>query len=946
MGKTTPTMKKLLLSLFIVFGAMAVYGQYSPYGVTVAGGNGGGAAANQLNGPAGLYVDSAGNVYIADLNNARIQKWIQGTAVGITVAGGNGNGANDNQFHSPFGVWVDASHHIYVADNTNNRVQKWIEGDTIGARAVQYLNTPEDVFVDPNGILYVSSSFGCAVRKYLPGDTVGVIVAGGNGNGSAANQLANQQGIFVDTAGNIYISDRDNHRIQKWSPGATSGVTVAGGGGYGSAANQLNSPADVAVDVMGSIYIADYGNSRIQKWLPGASSGTTFIGGNGTGTGANQIHFPHGIFMDRWGYMYISDQGNNRVQKFFDKYPTIISPIDSVYGPTSAITINYIVSASFNLGNTFTLQLSDVSGDFSHPINLATITDTSAGSIHAFIPSNLPFGCNYQFRVIGSNPPVPSGPTSSFRIGTFSTPPQNYALQFNGTNASADLGTWFNQPRFTVSFWAKPDSIQTAGAGIADLQNDLSLYRDPSVQNNYILAHLMQQDLLPNKWQHVTITEDTGTRKMYVNGQLMQTNHWAYAPLANHHLVLGNGGVYTTAYWKGLIDEVKVYDHVLTDTEILAGVNKTLTGNEPGLLAYWNFDDEVCSGVSIDRTANARVGTLTNVQRVPSTIPNLGQQVIPNIGGNTGTVTVNIQGSFFEQGAGVKLSKAGSADIAATAVAVNGDGTNITCQFNLAGKDTGVYNVSVLNPDTTVKFYPNAFTIVTGTPPDVWVNITGSNVIRQQRDMTFLVSYGNNGTTDARGVPLWVAVSGDSTAVLKMNFTETGNPHYNATLAFDSIPKYYFADSFAGQHGKYLVAPLYIPVIAPNTSGVLSFTIRTNQDIRLQAIVGQPLYPDGLSPDMSNCIGMILAAHAHDILNNLVPNDSCFVTAFDSLCRVPGYTGTGSLLYNMAAAVRLCAGHYGAAGVQRSAGQWWRCTLRISATAQWRGYICTRDKQL
>ncbi len=119
------------------------------------------------------------------------------------------------------------------------------------------------------------------------------------------------------------------------------------------------------------------------------------------------------------------------------------------------------------------------------------------------------------------------------------TPPGNYALRFDGTNGYVDFGTWFDYPSFTVSFWANPDSIQQSGAALVDLQNDLALYSNPTLANNYILLHLMQQDLLPNQWQHITITVDgtTDIRKMYVNGQLVQTNYWAYAP-STHNLRL------------------------------------------------------------------------------------------------------------------------------------------------------------------------------------------------------------------------------------------------------------------------------------------------------------------------------------------------------------------------------------------------------------------------
>jgi DNA-binding beta-propeller fold protein YncE len=77
----------------------------------------------------------------------------------------------------------------------------------------------------------------------------GTTVAGGNGNGSANNQLYFPQGLRVSKeTGAIYIADTYNNRVTRWNPGATSGVTIAGIGGiYGTNATLLYGPSDVAL---------------------------------------------------------------------------------------------------------------------------------------------------------------------------------------------------------------------------------------------------------------------------------------------------------------------------------------------------------------------------------------------------------------------------------------------------------------------------------------------------------------------------------------------------------------------------------------------------------------------------------------------------------------------------------------------------------------------------
>lgn len=114
-------------------------------------------------------------------------------------------------------------------------------------------------------VLVLSATMSLAIAPPVEAASSGVTVAGGNGKGSAANQLRFPEGLHVDSAGNLYVADLLNHRVQMWAPGATSGVTVAGGNGQGAAANQFNHPYGVAVDSAGNVYVVTRGAGRPQK---------------------------------------------------------------------------------------------------------------------------------------------------------------------------------------------------------------------------------------------------------------------------------------------------------------------------------------------------------------------------------------------------------------------------------------------------------------------------------------------------------------------------------------------------------------------------------------------------------------------------------------------------------------------------------------------------------
>ena len=97
--------------------------------ITVAGGNGPGAAPNQLNQPNSACVSrKTGALYIADAGNDRVQRWDWGATVGVTVAGSvNGVwGTSATLMANPSGVALDANEtFLYVSEYANNRVQRF-----------------------------------------------------------------------------------------------------------------------------------------------------------------------------------------------------------------------------------------------------------------------------------------------------------------------------------------------------------------------------------------------------------------------------------------------------------------------------------------------------------------------------------------------------------------------------------------------------------------------------------------------------------------------------------------------------------------------------------------------------------------------------------------------------------------------------------------------------
>jgi sugar lactone lactonase YvrE len=150
-------------------------------GTIVVGTTGVSGSSNALlNTPYGLYLDEANSyLYIVDQGNSRIQRYrLNDTANGTTVAGGNGQGSSSNKFNRPSSICVSKkTGDMYIADTNNHRIQRWSPGATngmtiIGVTGVNgtnmtLLNSPSYVTLSMNEtFLYVSDKNNNRVQRF------------------------------------------------------------------------------------------------------------------------------------------------------------------------------------------------------------------------------------------------------------------------------------------------------------------------------------------------------------------------------------------------------------------------------------------------------------------------------------------------------------------------------------------------------------------------------------------------------------------------------------------------------------------------------------------------------------------------------------------------------------------------------------------------------------
>jgi thiol-disulfide isomerase/thioredoxin/sugar lactone lactonase YvrE/outer membrane lipoprotein-sorting protein len=157
-------------------------------------GDGGPAASAQLALPNGLALDAAGNLYIADTGNHRVRK-VAPDGIILLVAGngsagfsGDGSFAIFAQLRNPAGVAVDAAGNVYIADLTANRIRKVTTSGTIStiagtgtagfsgdggpAQQAQLGAAVSSLATDGSGNLYLADATNERVRKISPDGTI------------------------------------------------------------------------------------------------------------------------------------------------------------------------------------------------------------------------------------------------------------------------------------------------------------------------------------------------------------------------------------------------------------------------------------------------------------------------------------------------------------------------------------------------------------------------------------------------------------------------------------------------------------------------------------------------------------------------------------------------------------------------------------------------------
>lgn len=231
----------------------------------------------------GIALDNLGQIYMSFMGQHKVVVY---TESGEFVREWGKLGKGDGELHQPGGIVLGADRSVYVADQCNHRIQKFTAEGT-----------------------YLGQWGGHGTQ---PGQF--------GGDGPAGSRFGGPNFLTQDSKGRLYTTEGTLGRVQQLS--ADGKPLLAWGdkgdqpGGFGALETGYSKtsfgPVGVYVDRHDRVWVSSL-NDRVQLFTTGGK----YLGGlGGTGKAPGQFARPHGMVLDRKGHLYVADSGNQRIQKF------------------------------------------------------------------------------------------------------------------------------------------------------------------------------------------------------------------------------------------------------------------------------------------------------------------------------------------------------------------------------------------------------------------------------------------------------------------------------------------------------------------------------------------------------------------------------------------------------------------------------------------------------
>jgi sugar lactone lactonase YvrE len=311
--------------------------------------------------PAGIYIDGADNLFVAEFSGNRVRKYDPSGTNTLTISeagpysffspqdvaladdgtiwvgmdyspvyqydssGGFLRALPWTPYESPASLGFDSSGRLFISDPDSHVV--WIfelQDDTpvlVGSIGEQYspgedqahLRDPFGIALDSLDRLYIVDRGNFRVQRCVEDpDWTCTTFHGTGSSGTGTAELGEASGIWIAADDHAYIADSSNGRVKKCAPEGTCEVLITG----------LLAPRDVATDSSGAVYVSDYDDFTVRKY---ASDGTfleIFAGTSGEAYPIDYEHFfgPEGVDVDAEGNIFVANSGGFNAVKLDAMY--------------------------------------------------------------------------------------------------------------------------------------------------------------------------------------------------------------------------------------------------------------------------------------------------------------------------------------------------------------------------------------------------------------------------------------------------------------------------------------------------------------------------------------------------------------------------------------------------------------------------------------------------
>jgi Ca2+-binding RTX toxin-like protein/DNA-binding beta-propeller fold protein YncE len=574
--------------------------------------------------PAGIEVDAEGNAWVVDMYNNRVEKFDE---AGEYLSQFGSEGFEDGEFNRPTSIAIAPGGSPWVTDAENDRIQKFdAEGEFVKAVGSSgsgpgEFSGPEGIAVDGEGHIWVADTFNGRVQEFSES---GEFIQAVGSYGSEEGQLGEPTDLDIGVGGDILVADWQNNRVSVFDH---EGEFLRQFGSSGSEDGEFIHPAVIDVDVKGNVWVGDEGNNRVEKFNESGEYLGQF-GSEGYEEGEFSFSYPFGIATDPGAHLWVADPNNSRVQRWTTAAVPVCQAGNDATDVNKALLLS---SGSLECEGEEPLEFEIVSSPkhgeisgFNALTGVLTYTpDHGFAGLDSFefaATNSLGKSAAKTFTIEVSKVPLGEGIVAAYSFnenegetaydvanghdGEVSGPDwvqgkYGSALNFVVEDDEfADLVQVPSDPAFnltealTVEAWVRPRILSgyapvvAKARGLYNWSYELAAggeeWGTPGAfifhEEYPALAVNGAEELPPETWSHLAMTYNGELMRLYVNGELTDTETSASPHSGEGWLNIGIGASTLFGEFDGKIDEVYIYDRALSGVDIEKDMETPIEG--------------------------------------------------------------------------------------------------------------------------------------------------------------------------------------------------------------------------------------------------------------------------------------------------------------------------------------------------------------------------------